>query len=57
MTAPADFQLTSLESTDLASAKPAQSLNGFLHGLGAELAFTQDASGQYLGFYWQSGQR
>lgn len=57
MTAPADFQLTSLESTDLASANPAPNLNGFLHGLGAELAFTQDASGQYLGFYWQSGQR
>lgn len=57
MTAPADFQLTSLESTDLPSATAAPSLNGFLQGLGSELVFTQNASGQYIGFYWQASQR
>jgi signal transduction histidine kinase len=28
-----------------------------LQGLGSELAFTQDASGQYLSFYWQGAER
>ena len=30
--------------------------SSFLQELGAELAFTQDASGQYLSFYWQDAQ-
>ncbi|MGQ4648971.1 ATP-binding protein [Lyngbya aestuarii] len=29
----------------------------FLQGLESELAFTQDASGQYLSFYWQEAER
>lgn len=31
--------------------------SSFLQGLGSELAFTQDASGQYLSFYWQGAER
>lgn len=31
--------------------------SSFLQGLGSELVFTQDASGQYLSFYWQAAQR
>ncbi|HEY9797919.1 MAG TPA: ATP-binding protein [Leptolyngbyaceae cyanobacterium] len=31
--------------------------SGFLQGLGSELVFTQDASGQYHSFYWQCAER
>jgi signal transduction histidine kinase len=31
--------------------------SSFLQGLGSELAFTQDASGQYQSFYWQDAER
>ena len=31
--------------------------SSFLQGLGSELVFTQDASGQYLSFYWQAAER
>ncbi|HEY9633369.1 MAG TPA: ATP-binding protein [Coleofasciculaceae cyanobacterium] len=31
--------------------------SSFLQEVGSELAFTQDASGQYLGFYWQDAER
>jgi signal transduction histidine kinase len=31
--------------------------SGFLQGLGSELVFTQDASGQYRSFYWQNAER
>lgn len=31
--------------------------SGFLQGLGSELVFTQDASGQYRGFYWQNAEK
>jgi signal transduction histidine kinase len=30
---------------------------GFLQGVGSELVFTQDASGQYRAFYWQQAER
>ena len=45
MNSDADFQLSSLAS------------NNFLQELGAELVFTQDASGKYLSFYWQQADR
>lgn len=54
MTAPADFQL-SIQSTDLELA-PKQSQAIFWQELGAELVFTQDASGKYLSFYWQAAE-
>ena len=44
MNSDADFQLSSLASPD------------FLQELGAELVFTQDASGKYLSFYWQQAE-
>ncbi len=55
MNAPANLQCpqsgyTNMESTT-ALATPS-----FLQGLGSELAFTQDASGQYLSFYWQDAE-
>lgn len=31
--------------------------SSFLQGLGSELAFTQDASGQYRSFFWQDAER
>lgn len=46
MNSNADFQL----SSSLAST-------GYLQELGAELVFTQDASGRYLSFYWSEGDR
>ncbi len=30
--------------------------SGFLQGLGAELAFTQNSSGQYISFYWEKAE-
>ena len=39
------------------SATALESKSSFLQGLGSELAFTQDASGQYHSFYWQDAQR
>ncbi|CBN59011.1 MULTISPECIES: ATP-binding protein [Kamptonema] len=44
MNSNADFQLSSQAPTD------------FLQELGAELVFTQDASGKYLSFYWQQAE-
>jgi signal transduction histidine kinase len=35
----------------------APSKSSFLQGLGSELVFTQDASGQYHSFYWQGAER
>ncbi|MBW4650032.1 MAG: GAF domain-containing protein [Kastovskya adunca ATA6-11-RM4] len=35
----------------------AQGNVSFLQDLGSELVFTQDASGQYLSFYWQNAER
>ncbi|MCA1993480.1 MAG: GAF domain-containing protein [Coleofasciculus sp. S288] len=34
----------------------AQGKSGFLQGLGSELVFTQDASGQYRSFYWKDAE-
>lgn len=55
MSAPANFPLHSIESTNLDLA-PASSNSSFLQKLGAELVFTQDALGHYLSFYWQNAQ-
>jgi PAS domain S-box-containing protein len=38
------------------SATALISKSSFLQGLGSELAFTQDASGQYQSFYWRSAE-
>lgn len=56
MIAPANFQnprfgCTTMESTT-AQGKPS-----FLQGLASDLVFTQDASGQYLSFYWRDAQQ
>ena len=56
MTAPANLQRPSSGYTDMESAT-APSKSSFLQGLGSELVFTQDASGQYHSFYWQGAQR
>ncbi|HEY9668382.1 MAG TPA: PAS domain-containing protein, partial [Coleofasciculaceae cyanobacterium] len=56
MTAPVNLQHLRSGYTDMESAT-APGKSGFLQGLGSELVFTQDASGQYLSFYWQSAQR
>ncbi len=51
MTSSVDNQLSVAQSPGLASTTSENSL--WLQGLGAELAFTQDATGVYLSFYWQ----
>lgn len=56
MTAPTNLQRPSSGYTDMESAT-APSKSSFLQGLGSELVFTQDASGQYHSFYWQGAQR
>ncbi|MBD1936421.1 ATP-binding protein [Microcoleus sp. FACHB-68] len=55
MTSPADFQSPLADSPALASA--AEENSTWLQGLGAELAFTQDAAGVYLSFHWHSAGR
>lgn len=54
MSFPGNSQLPLYLSTDLADA--ATSPSGSLSALGAELVFTQDASGGYLYFYWHSAE-
>lgn len=56
MTAPANLQHPYSGYTDMESAT-APSKSSFLQGLGSELVFTQDASGQYHSFYWQGAER
>ncbi len=56
MTAPANRQRPQSGYTDMESAT-AVGNSGFLQGLGSELVFTQDASGQYRSFYWQNAER
>ncbi|NET03759.1 MAG: GAF domain-containing protein [Symploca sp. SIO2B6] len=56
MNAPDNFQNPQSRYTDVESP-PAPALSSFLQGLNSELAFTQDASGQYLSFYWQYAQQ
>lgn len=51
MTSPAENQPSVAQSPGLASTACEHSR--WLRGLGAELAFTQDARGVYLSFYWQ----
>ncbi len=53
MIAPANFQSPRSGYTKMESAT-APGNSSFLQGLGAELVFTQDASGQYHSFYWQA---
>ncbi|NEO98368.1 MAG: GAF domain-containing protein [Symploca sp. SIO2E9] len=56
MNAPDNFQNSQSRYADVKSpSAPAPS--SFLQGLNSELAFTQDASGQYLSFYWQYAQQ
>lgn len=54
MIAPANFQTPRSGYTTMKSAFTAQGNSSFLQGLGSELVFTQDASGQYHSFYWQN---
>jgi signal transduction histidine kinase len=56
MTAPANLNNSRSGYTDMESAT-APSKSSFLQGLGSELVFTQDASGQYHSFYWQGAER
>jgi len=55
MTATTNFPGAECHPMDSPTFAPAKS--SFLQELGAELAFTQDASGQYLSFYWQDAQK
>lgn len=56
MTAPVNLQCPRSGYTDMESAT-ALGNPGFLQGVGSELVFTQDASGQYRAFYWQEAER
>jgi signal transduction histidine kinase len=56
MTANVNLQCPRSGYTDMESAT-ALGNSGFLQGLGSELVFTQDASGQYRSFYWQNAER
>ncbi len=56
MTAPVNLQCPRSGYTDMESAT-ALGNSGFLQGVGSELVFTQDASGQYRAFYWQEAER
>ncbi len=56
MTAHANLQCPRSGYTNMESATALISKSSFLQGLGSELAFTQDASGQYLSFYWQGAE-
>lgn len=53
MTASANFQRPRSGYTTMKAAT-ALGNTSFLQGLESELVFTQDASGQYLSFYWQN---
>ncbi len=55
MSVPIDFQKR-LSNAPVKSASAWQSNPSGLQELGAPLAFTQDASGQYLSFYWQEAE-
>ncbi len=56
MIAPTDFHCPRSGYTNMESPT-APGNSGFLQGLGSELVFTQDASGQYHSFYWQGAER
>lgn len=56
MTAHANLQCPRSGYTDMEAAT-ALGNSGFLQGLGSELVFTQDASGQYRAFYWQDAEQ
>lgn len=56
MTAHINLQHPLSGYTDMEAAT-APSKSSFLQGLGSELVFTQDASGQYHSFYWQGAER
>lgn len=56
MIAPIDFYCPRSGYTTMESPT-APGKSGYLQGLGSELVFTQDASGQYRSFYWQGGER
>ena len=56
MTAPANFKSPRSGYTNMESAT-ALGKSGFLQGLGSELVFTQDASGQYHSFYWEAAEQ
>lgn len=56
MTAPENFQHHISGYTNMESPT-AQSKDGFWQGLGTELAFTQDVSGQCHSFYWQKAEQ
>ncbi|HBB33930.1 MAG TPA: histidine kinase [Cyanobacteria bacterium UBA8803] len=56
MIAPANSQRSRSGYPDMESSTvPSQS--SFLQGLGSDLAFIQDASGQYHSFYWKDAQK
>ncbi len=56
MTAHDNLQCPRSGYTDMEAAT-ALGNSGFLQGLGSELVFTQDASGQYRAFYWQDAEK
>ena len=56
MVAPANSQSIICESPNM-ELIAAQGQSSFLQGLGADLVFTQDASGQYHSFYWRDAQK
>jgi len=56
MIAPTDFHCPRSGYTNM-EYPTAPGNSGFLQGLGSELVFTQDASGQYHSFYWQGAER
>jgi len=56
MIAPTDFHCPRSGYTNM-EYPTAPGNSGFLQGLGSELVFTQDASGQYHSFYWQCAER
>ena len=56
MIAPTDFHYPRSGYTNM-EYPTAPGNSGFLQGLGSELVFTQDASGQYHSFYWQGAER
>lgn len=56
MIAPANFQGPRFGYTNMQSTT-AQGNSSFLQGLGSDLVFTQDASGQYHSFYWRDAEQ
>lgn len=59
MIAPTNFHCPQAGYGDAESAAASTNAvpSDFLQGLGSELAFTQDASGQYHSFYWQAAEQ